>query len=84
MKAALDRITELSAIWGPTRSYVAVIIVVGLAFVHFAQDHIHLAAVGFFILIALLYCQDDESGSDGPPPAPSGPTLVGCNGRATA
>ena len=68
VKVALERIKELSAIWGPTRSYVAVVTIVGLAFLHFARDNnIQLVAVAGFIVMAqclpLLYREDDESRS---------------------
>jgi hypothetical protein len=64
VKVALERIKELSAIWGPIRSYVAVITIVGLGFLHFAHNNIHLVAVAAFIVMALclplLYRKDDE------------------------
>jgi hypothetical protein len=66
VKAALDRIKELSAIWGPTRSYYAVITIVGLAFLHLARDNnIQVVAVASFIVMALclplLHREDDKS-----------------------
>src|SRR5262245_26175033 len=68
VKAVLDRIKDLSAIWGPDRSYVAVVTIVGLAFLHCARDNnIQLVAVITFIMMALclplLYRGDDEDGA---------------------